>query len=547
MRKTRKLRGGTPSEMPFFTERTKDINEISGVPLAIYQSWTTNMVPPKMKECMHKLIKMNPEFQHYLYSHERCLQFIKENFDKSVADAYISLKPGAYKSDLWRYCIMYTLGGVYLDAKFYTTVPLISLIKEHNEIFIVDIVANHTSNSDLRCKRNTALYNGFLVSRPRNPVFKWCIENIVHNCKLKVYKNSMLSITGPCLLGEMVKKHKSQAYIDKLPFEFMGTEEKGVTMGMIEYKNKKIIGQYPEYRDEMGESKIKHYSDSWKERNVFQRNSTRHAGNLKDITLVILTWKSPKTLKNTLDSYKKNGLIDMVTPMIYFQERTAADDELAKKYGIDRVLGTSENVGVLKAFIDIVKHVKTRYFILAEVDFMLVNNEAKTRKVLDDCIKLMKEEDVKYVRLRDRKNPGKPLHSRIMIPVDDSELENYDYNGYIHLAEIVHFIEHPDKKVPDVFKKLQPPAYNYNWYTCDFKDYHWSTNAYMADTKFLREVILPILKKHAKTDDKYNGIEMIMWVNTNNNDKLHGYKLATGEGLFKHIRLDNCVAHCDKA
>jgi hypothetical protein len=53
--------------------------------------------------------------------------------------------------------------------------------------------------------------------------------------------------------------------------------------------------------------------------------------------------------------------------------------------------------------------------------------------------------------------------------------------------------------------------------------------------------------EYMTTEDKYNGIESIMWVTENNNERLHGYKLATGEGLFKHIRLDNCIKHCDKA
>lgn len=539
----KKLRG-----MPFFTERAhKDKKEFSGVPLAIYQSWTTNMVPPKMRECMLRLIKMNPEFEHYLFSHEKCLEFIRENYDMNVVDAYISLKPGAYKSDLWRYCIMYKLGGVYLDAKFYTAVPLISLIEEHNEIFIADVVANHTDNVNLRCKHNTGLYNGFLVSPPKNPIFKNCINRILDNCKLKLYKNSMLSVTGPCLLGEMVKRNKSQRYINKLPFKFVGTEEKGVTMGKIEYKGKKIVGQYPEYRDEVSENKIKHYSNFWTQRNVFKGARNTRRTSMKDITLAILTWNSPKTLKNTLESYKKNGLLNMVTPMIYFQERTPEDDAIARSYGITKVLGTSKNVGVLEAFIDIVNNVKTPYFIMAEVDFVLVNHEEKTRKVLDDCIHLMMEKDVKYVRLRDRKNPGKPLHSRSQIPVSDDKLEDYDYNGYIHLPEIVHFIEHPDEKVPDVFTTVKPPEFNYKWYLCDFADYHWSTNAYIAQTKFLKDIILPILEKYTNTDDKYNGIETVMWLKGNNSEKLHGYKLATGEGLFKHARLDNCVAHCDEA
>lgn len=33
---------------------------------------------------------------------------------------------------------------------------------------------------------------------------------------------------------------------------------------------------------------------------------------LKDITIGILAWKSPKTLMNTLESFKKHGLLKMI-------------------------------------------------------------------------------------------------------------------------------------------------------------------------------------------------------------------------------------------
>jgi len=265
----------------------------------------------------------------------------------------------------------------------------------------------------------------------------------------------------------------------------------------------------------------------------------QRGGLAKDITLAVLTWNSPTTLKGTLDSYKKHGLLEMVHSMVYFQERKPEDDELAKKYGIDEVLGTSENVGVLNAFVEIMKHVKTKYFILAEDDFLLIHGKDKTRRIIDDCMKLFEEKDVKYIRLRDRKNPGSPLYSRDEIGVPDEELTKYDYSDYTHKAEVVHFLDHPDHVIKHVFTPFHPPEFNYTWYTCDFKDYHWSANIYIAETKFLTDVVVPILAEHKRNMNndwnKYHGIEPLMWKHI---DKLYGYRLATGEGLFKHERVD---------
>ena len=279
--------------------------------------------------------------------------------------------------------------------------------------------------------------------------------------------------------------------------------------------------------------------------------TTRRAqrgGSLKDITIGILSWKSPLTLKSTLDSYRNNGLLDLVKSVIYFQERSHETDRIAREYGINKIIGTYENLGVLHAFLEIMKNVHTPYFIMAEADFKLIHNKEKTKKILTDCMKLIRENGVKYVRLRDRRDPGVPLHSRKLIPVGDDELDGYDFSDYISKPEMVHFFENPEEKVKDVFTVVGPPDFNYKWYLCDYEHYHWSTNIYIAETKFIKEVIIPILLKHREVDmngkniDKINGIEPILW---DNKYKLHGYKVASGEGLFKHIRLDDCVQHCD--
>jgi hypothetical protein len=297
-RKTRKMRGGLVPDsqykgVPFFIEHTEKEGPrvISGVPLILYQSWVTNAMPPKMIECMNTLLEKNPEFDHYLYSHERCLKFIKDNYSVDVAHAYRSLKPGAYKSDLWRYCILYKRGGVYLDVKFYTTTPIISLIESHPELFIKDTIAEGTNDDNLKCKTGPGIYNGFIISPPENPIFKECIDDIVKSCKKRRYKNGMLGITGPCLLGHSVKRHRGDTYIEDIPFTFIGVNENGVQMGNIKKGNKTIVKQYPEYRDELSGSKVDHYTNMWRRKNIYQGGTKKQRGGAND--------KIVFTLKNT--------------------------------------------------------------------------------------------------------------------------------------------------------------------------------------------------------------------------------------------------------
>ena len=63
--------------------------------------------------------KCNPNFYHYLYNDEKCREFIKDFYSEDVLKAYDAIIPAAIKIDLWRYCVLYKYGGIYLDVKFF--------------------------------------------------------------------------------------------------------------------------------------------------------------------------------------------------------------------------------------------------------------------------------------------------------------------------------------------------------------------------------------------------------------------------------------------
>jgi mannosyltransferase OCH1-like enzyme len=226
----------------------------NGVPLVIYESWKTHEVPKGMRDNILRLLDTNPEFDYYLYSDEECAAFIADNYDKDVLEAFHTLKPGAYKSDLWRYCILYKLGGVYLDIKYYSTVPLIRIIDENPTVFVKDL-------------GKYCIYNAFLISPPKNEIFRLCINNIVESCKHKLYRENPLDITGPCLLGRILQGQNGSKYISSLPL----THKVSLFMDRsITYKGKTILKEYDEYRMEQKQSRIgKHYSDMYWKRDVY--------------------------------------------------------------------------------------------------------------------------------------------------------------------------------------------------------------------------------------------------------------------------------------
>ncbi len=89
---------------------------LSKIPRNFYQThqgW--GKVGDKCREFMDKLIKLNPEWTHHFFDDTQCAQMIEEHFDKRTLGAFKKLKAGAAKADLWRYCVIYIHGGLYLD------------------------------------------------------------------------------------------------------------------------------------------------------------------------------------------------------------------------------------------------------------------------------------------------------------------------------------------------------------------------------------------------------------------------------------------------
>jgi mannosyltransferase OCH1-like enzyme len=218
------------------------------IPLKIFQTWYTKDLSPKMKERVENIKASNPEFEHHLFDDNDCREFIKNNFDSHVLHAFDSLVPGAYKADLWRYCVLFKHGGIYLDIKLncINGFKLIELTRSNH--FVKDRISP------------LSIYNAFMVCKPRTPLLWYAICNIVFNVKTKFFGKSALEPTGPVLLGNIVLKNKIRPNIDMIHYK---------DGGYIIYKKKFIIStEYPEYNTER--VNIKRYDRWWDERKIYK-------------------------------------------------------------------------------------------------------------------------------------------------------------------------------------------------------------------------------------------------------------------------------------
>ena len=236
-------------------ENEHDDNEI---PRHIYQTWHSSEMPPKMKECVEKLKRDNPEFEHHLFSDEDCREFIDENFEEDVLNAYDSLIPGAFKADLWRYCVLYEKGGVYLDIKY----------KCNDGFKLNDIASNNFFSREYNGEgtglAEKPIYTGIMISKPKNPVFMKCIKRICRNVKNKYYGNDNTEPTGPILMGSYFTDEEKEV----IDYAYHESNNVGHIRRISDGVD--ILSWYPEYRSEQkGKSKTGYWKDLWLERKIY--------------------------------------------------------------------------------------------------------------------------------------------------------------------------------------------------------------------------------------------------------------------------------------
>ena len=130
-------------------------------------------------------------------------------------EAWESLRPWAFRADLWRYMILWSEGGVYLDSKIRIRAPLITWAG-----LLASEELSACRDGDLRYKSKRfpneqpvqALWNGGMSARKGSQVLLEAIRASVSNVLNRSYvlpyfdlsdlgQHADLSVTGPILLG----------------------------------------------------------------------------------------------------------------------------------------------------------------------------------------------------------------------------------------------------------------------------------------------------------------------------------------------------------
>jgi hypothetical protein len=149
------------------------------IPKIIFQTfYNIELIPKKVYDNI-KLFGGDYGYLHVIYDDDSGLKFLEKYFTENVILKFKELN-GAHKADLFRYCVLYIYGGVYLDIKT-------ELLRPVGEIFKFNYL--YTALTEEKGKDLERVYQGIIASPPKNPIFLDLIKYVLNTSVASVQKN----------------------------------------------------------------------------------------------------------------------------------------------------------------------------------------------------------------------------------------------------------------------------------------------------------------------------------------------------------------------
>eukprot|EP00927_Polykrikos_kofoidii_P012837 TRINITY_DN15570_c0_g1_i1.p1 TRINITY_DN15570_c0_g1~~TRINITY_DN15570_c0_g1_i1.p1 ORF type:complete len:380 (-),score=44.70 TRINITY_DN15570_c0_g1_i1:70-1209(-) len=162
-------------------------------------------IPPSISMVLQRWQMWNADYEYELHDAHSVRQFIHDNYDSSFVRIFDSLGQYQQQSDLWRLCVLYLRGGVYVDADYAPLSPLRDFVPSDVDLVVplctpvvVDLlqppVGCHTTAVSMK-----RLQNGFIAASPQHPVLYLALQKIRTNFYRRQDQH-YLTAMGPALL-----------------------------------------------------------------------------------------------------------------------------------------------------------------------------------------------------------------------------------------------------------------------------------------------------------------------------------------------------------
>jgi hypothetical protein len=139
------------------------------IPKILFQTISDKtLIPPKV---WTNIKQFAPNYDHRVFDDKESVAFLKDNYPPEVVQLYNAFETGAFKADLFRYCILYKFGGVYLDIKTELIMPLDDILIYNGGLYTVEMKDEKTGK--------LKIYNGIIAAIVHHEIFPVLIQNML--------------------------------------------------------------------------------------------------------------------------------------------------------------------------------------------------------------------------------------------------------------------------------------------------------------------------------------------------------------------------------
>lgn len=135
------------------------------IPFLIHQTFKSSDVPQGMVDAASSWSGLNRDHDYRFHDDAAHVELLRDRFDADVLAAYRKITYGAFKADLWRYCVLHEFGGIYADIDTVCRLPMTELLQAEDR-FVVPEAGTVKS----------AVFNAFIAAMPGHPFLAAAIE-----------------------------------------------------------------------------------------------------------------------------------------------------------------------------------------------------------------------------------------------------------------------------------------------------------------------------------------------------------------------------------
>ena len=241
------------------------------------------------------------------------------------------------------------------------------------------------------------------------------------------------------------------------------------------------------------------------------------------LSIGILSHYAPRTLQNTLSTYKKAGLFELTDDLfvvLQMSNRQAAEKEVCDSFGI-RSICLPDNGKMAWGFKAIYENARHEHMLFLENDFVINESSAETESFIKNALYFINSCGADVVRGRSRKNGGVPNHAYQNL----REIPVTNFVNNTHLSECIYWVDHPEQIYPSRISKIDPKEGSDSWYTTASRYCNYTNNPYVCTKDFFKKAVLPYIEFGKTLETELTAA----WASNE-------YKCVFGPGLFTHDR-----------